>query len=348
MAKMEEIQKEKSRNRQWKHYLIIGCLLLIPSLFVLISYRFVLESSSMPQVAEAVQYQYHIAMITENAGNPFWDEVYAGAVRTAGTYNAYVELVGDGLVEQFSIEDSVDMAVYENVDGILIQPSESEDVQQMIDKAEAHGIPVITLQRDVSASKRRGFVGTNDYFLGQEYGRRVLKIADADTKLITVLIPGATYDTTSQEWFRSGLENALQGEQITLDFRIIRDDHGLNNAEDVIHNMVEAYLPCPDIMICLDSVITQTAYQIIEGKEVSEEIAIIGSDVTEAILTGIENGVIDSTITVDAKRLGQLGVEALMTYKKYHMVSYYTEVGTQVIEQQNLALYREEAQNEGE
>lgn len=38
--------------------------------------------------------------------------------------------------------------------------------RMMIDKACSHNIPVITMQKDVPNSKRQGFVGINDYFLG--------------------------------------------------------------------------------------------------------------------------------------------------------------------------------------
>ncbi len=54
-------------------------------------------------------------------------------------------------------------------------------------------------------------MGINDYFLGQEYGKRVLKIADEDTHLVTVLFPGASFNATSQYWFKSGLKNTVQG-----------------------------------------------------------------------------------------------------------------------------------------
>ena len=55
----------------------------------------------------------------------------------------------------------------------------------------------------------------------------------------------------------------------------------------------------------------------------------------------------DSTITIDPKELGRMSVDALMTYKNYHMVSYYTEVKTMLIDRQEAEKYREEV-NENE
>ncbi|MFR5601751.1 MAG: sugar ABC transporter substrate-binding protein [Lachnospiraceae bacterium] len=289
-----------------------------------------------------------MAIITEDGDNSFWEEVYAGAVEAGKEYNAYVEQTGDGLVNRPSIEDAMNMAIYENVDGILLRPSNEDKIQPLIDKAYDHGIPVITMQKDVPDSKRQGFVGINDYFLGQEYGKRVLKIADEDTCLVTVLFPGSSFLPISRNWFRQGLINTVPQDQFQFDFQLIWDDKGLNNAEDVIHDMMVGDTRQPDVIICLDDVITQSAYRLIRDRGLSDEIRIIGSYVSDDILDGIRQGYIDSTITVDPEAMGRMSIEALMTYKKYHMVSYYTEVDTRLVDQSSAAEYQEEKQNGGD
>ncbi|MCB7319019.1 substrate-binding domain-containing protein [Lacrimispora sp. 210928-DFI.3.58] len=308
----------------------------------------VFGSSFLPSGSSAAgeedykSYEYHIAIISDETDTSFWKDVYKGAVKAGERYGAYVEQTGDGLVSRPSMEDAINIAIYENVDGILLRPAEGEKIQRMIDKACAHGIPVITMQKDVADSKRQGFVGINDYFLGQEYGKQVLKIADEDTRLVMVLFPGASFNETSRNWFRQGLSNTVQQEQIRLDFQIIRDDNGLDNAEDVIHDMAVGNIEQPDMIICLDEVITQSAYQLIRDRGLTEQIKIIGSYVSDDILNGIEQGYIDSTITIDPEAMGRMSVDALMTYKKYHMVSYYTEVDTMLVDRTSAAEYRRE------
>lgn len=170
----------------------------------------------------------------------------------------------------------------------------------------------------------------------------MLKIADENTRLVAVLFPAASFNETSRSWFRQGLSNTVQQEQIRLDFRIIRDDNGLDNAEDVIHDMAVGNSEQPDVIICLDEVITQSTYQLIRDRGLSDEIKIIGSYVSDDILKGIEQGYIDSTITVDPEAMGRMSIDALMTYKRYHMVSYYTEVDTMLVDQSSAAAYRRE------
>lgn len=320
-------------------------ILVAASVIAMFAAYFLLLKNNAAGEAEYSSYQYHIAIISDDTNNTFWKDVYEGAMAAGEEYGAYVEQIDEGLVNQFSMEDAINAAIYEGVDGILLRPAEGQISERMIDKAYSHGIPVITMQKDVPGSKRQGFVGINDYFLGQEYGKRVLKIADENTRLVTVLFPGASFNETSRNWFRQGLSNTVQQEQIRFDYRIIRDDKGLNNAEDVIHDIAEGTVEQPDMIICLDEVITQSTCQLLRDRGMSEQIKIIGSYVSDYILKEIEEGYIDSTITIDPEAMGRMSVDALMTYKKYHMVSYYTEVDTMLIDQNQAAGYRKEIED---
>ena len=327
-----------------KLYATAGILLGAAVAAMFAGYFLLLENQSAVEAAYS-SYDYHIAIISDDTDNSFWENVYQGAVAEGREYGAYVEQIDEGLVDRFSMEDAINVAIYEGVDGILLRPTDGKVSEEMIDKACSLGIPVITMQKDVQGSRRQGFVGINDYFLGQEFGKRVLKLADENTRLVTVLFPGARFNETSRNWFRQGLQNTVQQEQIRFDFRIIRDDKGLNNAEDVIHDIVEGMVEQPDMIICLDEVITQSTCQMIYDRGLSDRIKVIGSYVTDAILEGIEEGYIDSTITIDAEAMGRMSVEALMTYLKYHMVSYYTEVDTMLVDRPLAAEYRREVRD---
>ncbi len=323
-------------------------VLTAAAVLILFSVAFLRSKTHTEGEEEYSSYQYHIAIISEEKDSSFWKDVCRGAVEAGKTYGAYVEQTGDGLTDQPSIEDAVHMAIYENVDGILIRPSESGEIREMIDKACAQGIPVITMQKDIPDSKRQGFVGINDYFLGQEYGKRVLELTDEQTHQVAVLFPRESFNESSRNWFCQGLENTVQQEQIQIDFHIIWDDHGLNNAEDVIHDLLAGNPEPPDILICLDEVITQSADQLIRDLGLSRQVRIIGSYVSDDILKGIEEGYIDSTITIDPEAMGRMGMDALMTYKRYHMVSYYTEVDTRLVDQSNVAEFGGENGDETE
>ncbi len=291
-------------------------------------------------------YEYHIAIISDETGNSFWELVYASAKETWAEYGAYVEQIDQDLVNCFSMEDAINVAIYAGVDGILLRPTEGEVSGEMIERAYEHGIPVVTMQKDLPTTSRQGFVGINDYFLGQEYGLQVLKLAQEDTHLVTVLVPAAAFDETSQSWFQQGLTSTVQQGEIAFDLQIIQDDKGLNNAEDIIHSIAAGAVEQPDIILCLDETITLSTSQLIREVGLSEEIQIVGSYVSDAILEEIEAGYLQSSITIDPVELGGVSVEALMTYIQYHLVSYYTEVDTMVIDQEVILAFQEEVEDD--
>lgn len=307
--------------------------MVLLALGVAIHFGFLLVMSSRRNEEEYRSYQYHIAILSYESDTSFWAEVYESAVQSGREHGVYVEQIGQDLTRKLSLEEAMDVAIYQGVDGILLRPGDEAVIQPLIDKAHERGIPVITMQKDVPGSLRQGFVGINDYFMGQEYGKRITKIATEDTQKVMVLFPGDGFNNYSRAWFKMGISDVLREWQLQLDFRIIWEDNGINNAEDVLQETFQKESGRPDVIVCLDEVLTQSAYQTVKRLTGPGEVKIIGCYATHDILEGIEQGYIDSTITIDPVELGRKGMEAMMTYLTYHMVSYYTEVDTQLIDE---------------
>ncbi len=277
-------------------------------------------------------YDYHIALITDEQDTEFWDEVYLSAIKTGEEYNVYVEQTGEDLFGQLTIEDAFNIAIYQDVDGILLCPGDEEAMQDLIGKASERDIPVITMQKDVPHSNRQGFVGTNDYWMGHEYGKRIKHIANEDTKLVTILFPGASFNATNRSWFQKGITDVLQDTKIKLDIRVVLDENGINNAEDILQHIFIDSWKKPDIIICLDELLTQSTVQALQQMASPEDVKVIASYASQKTLEGIEQGLIDSTITIDAAALGRESVKAMITYLKYNMVSYHTEIGNTLVD----------------
>ncbi len=312
---------------------VIALGMVLLALGVAVYFGYLLVRSSRQSEETFRSYDYHIAILSYESDTTFWAEVYESAVQTGQIYDVYVEQIGQDLTRKLSLEEAMDVAIYQGVDGILVRPGDEAVIQPLIDKAREHDIPVITMQKDVPGSLRQGFVGINDYFMGQEYGKRITKIATADTRQVMVLFPGEGFNNYSRAWFKMGISDVLQERQLQLDFRIIWEDNGINNAEDILQETFQKGSSQPDVIVCLDEELTQSAYQTVKRLIGPEEVKIIGCYATQDILEGIGQGYIDSTITIDPVELGRKSMEAMMTYLTYHMVSYYTEVDTLLIDE---------------
>ena len=320
-------------------YVILITLAVLSTIFAFVSYYFVLKSSRALDSPKPKQYTYHFAMITESTGSAFWNDVYQGAAEAGEQNDAYVELIGNGLVDQFSVEEFIDMAIYQKVDGILVHPNDGYGVKRMIQKAEDSGIPVITMQKDVPDSGRLGSVSVNYYLLGLEYGDAVNKASDPDTRLIAVLIPQANFDEAGKLQFQSGLTEALNNKAIQCAFNVVLDENGLNNSPEIILPMLQDESHYPDFIICLDPIVTQNVYQMISDSNLIDRVKIMGYYISDDILIGIERGSINASVTFDARLLGKCGAEALVHYKRGGAVGCGEEFSVHVIDRDNVDEY---------
>ncbi len=323
-----------------QHFIVIGFLLFLSSFLVVFSYYFVLKNSDVKDTVPNRTFSWHVAMVTSNAEEPFWQETYQAARSRGEELDAYVELFGNGLAERYTVEELMAMAVYSSVDAIMVEPVEGEAMHLMLEKARDASIPVITLRKDISSSSHQGFVGTNDYFLGQDYGRRILKIAAQGTSRVAVLMPAGSFEGPAQEWFTSGLRNTVAQYGITAEiYPVMEDDGGLNNAEEVVRGLLSNGT-VPDIIVCLNAPVTTTVWRVLRAnRPLSARIKIIGAEMSSALMEGIRNNEIDSVITINPLKLGTMAVDALSAYRMHGMVSYYTEVGSEIVDRENVDTY---------
>lgn len=323
----------------------IAILLLICSTGALVGRYMHLITEEEKREGSEKSYRYHVAMITNDQDVPYWDQVYAGAQAQADRYDTLIERVGADLLESMSVADQLEMALYSDVDGVLVYPENDYQVQCAINKVVANGIPVITMQRDSSSSHRQAFVGINDYFLGQEYGRQIQKRSDDGNHVITILYPGSTFGAESRSWFWQGLSSTLDAQKYAISNHVILENDGLSNAEFMIDDIIEGTNNeiAPDIMICLNDTITEVAYRIVEDRGAEGIVQIVGGSISETIIDGIEKGGISFTITPNPEDTGRKAFQELERYVQHGVANYASTVELQVITPENVAAYRNDA-----
>ena len=121
-------------------------------------------------------YDYHYAMITDAGDSDFWNKVYESAKETGLKNSVYAERFGSGLAVEYTKNQLIELAIQASVDGIILPGDEEEETLDLLDEAGKAGIPVVTVQTDCSDSLRQCFVGTNNYNLGQDYGKQIAEI----------------------------------------------------------------------------------------------------------------------------------------------------------------------------
>lgn len=109
-----------------KLWLFAGAVTTASIVIIFISYYLLLKNHKTGDM-DYSSYKYHIAIISDETDTSFWRDVYSGAVEEGAGYGAYVEQIGDNLADRFSMEDAINIAIYEHVDGILLRPAGNEE-----------------------------------------------------------------------------------------------------------------------------------------------------------------------------------------------------------------------------
>ena len=181
------------KNRKIAIFLLVAVFILIPIALTVFGYLMYVGTSK--EIEQPVIYDRHYVMITENEDSGLWDSMYESAREEGEKRGICVERFGSGLAVEYDRNQLLKMAVQASVDGIIIAGDEEEETIAGINDAVDHGIPVVTVFKDSSGSKRQCFVGSNYYHVGEAYGKQIQKILQVNPKSHTqkvLVLMGAT------------------------------------------------------------------------------------------------------------------------------------------------------------
>lgn len=117
-----------------------------------------------------------IAVFTKNQTNPYFQTVRVGADQAAKKLGAktvhYIPTKPDSIPEQMS---QVEDVVVKKPDAIVFIPVDYKAMMPGVTKINNAGIPVVNITDRVSGGKTVAFIGADDYNLGLETARHLIK-----------------------------------------------------------------------------------------------------------------------------------------------------------------------------
>lgn len=333
--------KQRKRNAFWLLSCLLAALILISG-FALLQFRSLMATTVENNLGSGATYSYHFAMVADDTDDPFWSNVYESAALAAREGSAYLELVGENLSDDYTLFQQMQMAIAQQVDGILVSHDGSEEMAELIQAASEQGIPVITMMEDDPDSPRQSHVGANNYDLGQEYAKLIHQLyQEQGEEIQTVTILLDSDRASSQEILYSSILEQCEGDPFTVQ-AVTVDNSNSFAAEEDIRNLIISQEEAPDVLVCMNYVDTISAYQAVVDYNRVGLVRIIGNYDASHILSAIQKGIIHSTITVDAEKLGQQSIDALMEYLEYGRTSTYSTVDLIVITADTVDAYLQE------
>src|SRR5699024_9037604 len=123
---------------------------------------------------------HEIAVVLKTLSSPYWLQVAGGVEAAAEETGADVTLAG--ATKETEVQEQVNKvrsAITQQVDALVVAPTEAEQLQPILDQAVDQDIPVLLVDTDIEDwDGKETFVGTDNYSAGQTGGEFSMEAAD--------------------------------------------------------------------------------------------------------------------------------------------------------------------------
>lgn len=319
---------------------ILLCIILTTGMWVY--FRSSTRSIDLQETGTQEKYDRHYVLLADGVRSSLWKEVYESAREEALKSGAYLELMDSDSMTDYTLEDYLKISIASQVDGIIMQPTGEKKIRDLIHEATENGIPVVTALEDDSDSERISFVGINSYQMGTAYGEEILKLLEKKRTSVLILVNSHTRDTGTN-LIISQIANVVKegsGKEHMVDISSYDIEISGNfDSEEAIRDIFVNQGKIPDILVCLDEMITECACQAVVDYNQVENVDVIGYYTSEDVLDAIKKGTITATVSFSTEEIGRYSVNALEEYHSLGHVSNYFNVGLNIVNQQNISTF---------
>lgn len=323
---------------------LAGCIFFLSGIWIYFQKN--LDRVELGEGEHAASYQRHYLMISNDKDTSMWQSVYESASKAAKEEDACVELLSPEQMSDYSQADCLRIGIASKVDGIILEADGSKEEQHLINEAVQEGIPVVTVMTDDTATERISFIGLNSYQMGSAYTEQISGMLkeQGNTSIMFLSTSSSKTQETNLVYsqVKKELESGKNAEQTVELTEYCVDSSADFDTEEFVRDMFVNDENLPDILVCMNEVVTECVYQALIDYNQVGNVKVIGFYYSDAILDGIDKGIISSAIALDMEEIGRYSVNALDEYLSVgHSNSYYS-VGQHVITKDNTKDYRAE------
>ena len=305
------------------------------------------EAVGLMAEAKYRQYDSYVVMISSDDNSDFWQQVYNSAKDYFDDNNVYIDMLSQNVDESFSKHDLIEMAIESECDAIFVEGDDSPETANLLSKANRNGIAVFALGTDVDISNRISYIGTNSYSIANLYGE---SLAENLVKQKDVMVLGGSSISEAGAYsFINNLQTTLGDVTLpngTLNFDVRTvDSRDTFATEEYVQKLFKDNDLAP-VVICLDEESTASFYQAMIDYNKVGSILLFGSNRSQIILTGIKQGVILSTVYVDAESIGEAAAKAYVEYRDTGYVSDYISVDVKIVDSDNVSEELQEVESD--
>jgi ribose transport system substrate-binding protein len=283
--------------------------------------------------------QVRVGFVPKSLNQEFWVNTKKGA-EAAQRENVKVLTKAAGADTQIMEQiDLVENLLAQDVDALVVAPSDSNLLKPVLEKAAAR-MPVVLFDSDIPGWKpKTAYVGTENEVGGEKAGRYIAKLLrNRGTLAIISGIPGSEVGIQRVDGVKKGLESGGGG------VKVVKEVTGQFDRNQAIGAMEDILQTNPDVdaVFAANDQMALGAIQAIAAHNKTDEIKLIGFDGALEATQHILAGDMQATIAQDPYGMAKQGVEQALNKLNEKPVKRTVNTGARLITPENARDYFEE------
>jgi len=283
-----------------------------------------------------------IAVIPKGTSHVFWQSIHAGAVKAAKKLNIEVLWVGtateDDRQQQIML---VDNQVINQVDGIVLAPSDDVALLRPVKAAVSKGIPVIIIDSELKNADDvlTSFVATDNYQGGFTAGTKLCESLGGKGDVIMLRYAEGSASTEKRE---AGFMDAVKAfPEINVVSEEQRGGATKASAQTAAENLLLRFKEADgnltiDGIYCVNESTTYGMLQALRRQRFAGKVQFIGFDSADTLLEAMRNEEINGLIVQNPFKMGYESAKAMVRHLKGESVAKRIDTGVTFVTKADL------------
>ena len=286
-------------------------LFVLFSVLAVVSLLLVACGSQPAEEAPAAQGAegYTLGLSLSTLNNPFFVSLKEGAeaaAKTAGVTLVVMDSQDDATTEATNMED----LIQQGVDAILVNPTDADAIVPSIEKANAAGIPVFTIDRGAAGGTVVSHIASDNVAGGAMAAEFLCKAVGGEGNVVELEgIAGTSAARDRGQGFNDYMSAECSG--VTI---VARQTANFNRAEGltVFENILQAEADIAGVFAHNDEMILGA----LEAAKAAgrEGIVFVGFDAVDDAVAAVDAGTLAATVAQQPSEMGRLGVENAVAF----------------------------------
>ena len=255
---------------------------------------------------------YRIAVITMMQGGEFWGALKNGARNARTETGAVLEFFAPIDESDYDAQIAyVEDAIEHHFDAIVLSPSHTTHLEDVVEKAKSKGIKVVLADTRLEKSTADFFITADYYQVGLKMAQHTFSLFE-EGESINALVIGSLPNSTSMTSVVSGLVEAFNTQE---DANIEYATYSFTD-EAIAKKITENILGSDESVNMIFALEENTAHGVVNALSEGRNIKFIAFGTTQFEVQLLEEGVIDALVVINTFNLGYRSVRAAIDLLK--------------------------------